>query len=193
MNSDLLSLPHKDYELRVVKGVVKDANMWSESRTTGGGGGSIMIAGWGGGRTKNVKTTVTNKLEFWIETEDGKERHYAANADKVKIRADQEVEVLELVNTKPDKVGQPTLVAVHIPKQEIVYHNMKGLGVLSAMQPARVTLFILYIFPGLFLAAVPDISFFYFMGLTMMCFMTFKSSRRLSKQIQRIMSELLSA
>lgn len=191
MNSELLSLPHKNYEFRIVKGVVKDANMWSESRTEGGGGGSISIAGWGGGRTKKVKTTVTNKLEFWVETEDGKERHYAANADKVKIRKDQEIEVLELVNTKPNKMGAPHLVCVHIPKQETVYQNMGGLSVASTLQPAKTILTVLYVFPGILLSFAPDVALFYHIGLTVIGVLSFRTARRFSQQIQKIINDLI--
>jgi len=98
MSDKTLELDHDTFSFEIIEGVVKETNMWTEARTSGGGGGGLSIDGTGASHHRKVRTKIKNKREFWIEASKGKnkskEYHFVVNADHISIRQDQPLKIL---------------------------------------------------------------------------------------------------
>ena len=98
MSDKTLELDHDTFSFEIIEGVVKETNMWTEARTSGGGGGGLSIDGTGASHHRKVRTEIKNKREFWIEASKGKnkgkEYHFVVNADHISIRKDQPLKIL---------------------------------------------------------------------------------------------------
>lgn len=99
-NINMLGLFSKNNSYNLVEGTIKETNTWTETNVSGGGGSTVMMGGWGYGSQKGVRSVTHNFLEFWVQMENGHERCYKVNANKVKIRPDQSVKIIEIANDK---------------------------------------------------------------------------------------------
>lgn len=147
-NTPALEINHEKFNFRYLEGTVKKCNSWSESRTQGGGGSTTIIAGFGGGRTQKIHTKVTNILEFWLETTDGKEHYYKVDANNIKVHENQEVRVVELAHTQGRKAGEYELVMLYNLKQERVYSNLNPGDMVQREIPWKSGALSLYMFLG---------------------------------------------
>ncbi len=183
MNQDLFK-GNKLYDFNIVEGVVKETNMWSESHVSGGGGSTTVIAGWGRGSTKKVKTTVHNHLEFWVATEDGKERFYKVDANKVKVRPDQNVRIVEM-NYHGDRESRA--VYVQNNTQEIIYKAQGAWGVMMDGRPklSYIMLFSALISPLFFWAPL------YWIYMVWLLPYSFYKVSKISARLKRLKSYLI--
>lgn len=75
---------------KLVSGEVMDDKHWSESHVSGGGGGGSN----GHSAPTSISTTVTTRREIWLKTTDGYEKSFIFNADVVKARKGNQLDIL---------------------------------------------------------------------------------------------------
>ena len=93
--------------LEAVRGRVMDAQVWSETHVRGSGS-AIMVKGLGAGSSRTT-STVVNKREACIETEEGVQIVEAFDADKVTLIPGQDVTLIRAIKTGMD---EPVTVGV---------------------------------------------------------------------------------
>lgn len=146
---------NKNYNL--VEGTVKETNSWTETNVSGGGGSTVMMAGWGYGSQKNVRSVTHNFLEFWVQMENGHERCYKVNANKVKIRPDQSVKVIEMADDNNHEA-----LLVYNQSDDRLYKAGGAWAMWCFNEKILTTLFLMFSLFGILLCFIPAVRMVYF-------------------------------
>jgi len=112
-----------DYGFEVFTGVVKDGQIWSETRVRGGGSG-VSINGFGVGSSKTT-STVTNIREVCVEDESGLQEIFRFNAEQVPVAIGQYLSIVRTRYTGQHKshTARPINIAV-------INHSMRRTQIL---------------------------------------------------------------